>query len=60
MGGTGIGGGGEQPDDAEFADQIAGGVEMLDTDIVEIDTPVHAGVDIGLAMMSGAALSGTP
>ena len=48
MGGARIGGGGEQPDDAVLADQIAGGVEALDADIVEIDAPVHARVDIGL------------
>ena len=46
--GAGIGGGGEQPDDALLAHQIAGRIEALDADIVEIDAPVHAGVDIGL------------
>ena len=39
---AGIGGRGEQADDAEFAGQIAVGVEALDADIVEIDAPVHA------------------
>ena len=43
-----IGGGGEQADDAELADQIAGGVEALDADVIEIDAPVHVGVDVGL------------
>ena len=46
--GAGVGGGREQPDDALLAHQIAGGVEPLDADIVEIDAPVHARVDIGL------------
>ena len=48
MRGAGIGGRGEQPDDALLADQIAGRVETLDADIVEIDAPVHARMDIGL------------
>ncbi len=43
-----VGGGGEQPDDAEFAGEIAGCVEALDADVVEIDAAVHVGVDIGL------------
>ena len=47
MRGARIGGGGEQPDDAMLADQVAGSVEALDADIVEIDAPVHARVDIG-------------
>ena len=46
--GARIGGGGEQPDDALLAHQIAGRIEALDADIVEIDAPVHVGVDIGL------------
>ena len=46
--GARIGGRGEQPDDALLADQIARGVEALDADVVEIDPPVHARVDIGL------------
>jgi hypothetical protein len=43
-----VGGGGEQPDNAEFADQVSRRVESLDADIVEIDAPVHLRMDIGL------------
>ena len=46
--GARIGGGGEQPDDALFADQIAGFVETLDADIVEIHAPMHARMNVGL------------
>ena len=46
--GARIGGRGEQADDALLAEQVAGGVEMLDADIVEINTPVYARVDVGL------------
>ena len=48
MGGARIGRRGEQSDDAVLADQIARRVETLDADIIEIDAPVHARVDIGL------------
>ena len=59
--GARIGGRGEQPDDAVFADQIAGGVEALDADVVEIDAPVHARVDIGLGDdQRPRLLAGTP
>ncbi len=43
-----IGGGGEQADDTKFADQVAGGIEAFDADVIEIDAPVHVRVDIGL------------
>ena len=43
-----IGGGGEQPDDAMLADEVAGRVEALDPDVIEINAPVHAGMNIGL------------
>ena len=46
--GARIGGGREQSDDAVFADQIARCIETLDADVIEIDAPVHAGMDIGL------------
>jgi hypothetical protein len=39
---------GEQADDAVLTGQIARGVEVFDADIIEIDAPVHARVDIGL------------
>ena len=45
---AGIGGGGEQADDTEFAHQIAVRIEALEADVVEIDAPVHARMDIGL------------
>ena len=48
MRGARIGGRGKQADNALLADQIARGVETFDANIVEIDAPVHMGVDIGL------------
>ena len=46
--GARIGGRGEKSDDPMLADQIAGRVEALDADIVEIDAPVHARMNIRL------------
>ena len=43
-----IGGRGEQADDAVFADKIAAGIETLDADIIEINAPVHARMDVRL------------
>ena len=45
MSGAGIGGRRKQSDDAVLAGQIAGGVEIFDADIVEINTPMHARMD---------------
>ncbi len=38
----------EQTDDAVFADQVAGIVETLDADVIEIDAPMNARMNIGL------------
>ena len=43
-----IGGGGEQPDDAELADQLAAAIEALHAHIVHVDVPVHARAHRGL------------
>src|SRR5512144_353121 len=39
---------GKQPDDPVFSDEIARKVKTLDADIVEIDAPVHARMNVGL------------
>ena len=38
----------EQPDDAVLSNKIARRVKTLDPDIVEIDAPVHARMNVGL------------
>ena len=43
-----IGGGGEQSNDAVFTNEIAGRIEALHADIIEVNAPVHAGMNIGL------------
>lgn len=43
-----VGGGGEEADDAQFANQLPGRIELLDPDIVEIDAPVHERFRVGL------------
>ncbi len=45
---TGIGGRGEQADDAHFAGELAVRIEALDADIVHVDAPVHARAQRGL------------
>src|SRR5262249_6063439 len=42
------GGRGKQTKDPVFADEIAGPIEGLHADIVEIDAPVHASMNVGL------------
>src|SRR5678815_5061754 len=46
--GPGVGSGREQPDDPMLADQIARRIKALHADVVEIDPPMHAGVDVRL------------
>ncbi|MND23606.1 hypothetical protein D3C80_140120 [compost metagenome] len=43
-----VGGGGEEADDAQFADDIAVLVEAFDADIIHIGAAVHDGFHIGL------------
>src|SRR5262245_33115182 len=46
--GPSIGSRRKQPDDPVLADQIARRVEALHADVVEIDPPMHAGMDVRL------------
>ncbi len=53
---TGIGAGGEQAHQAQFAAQLAGGIELLDADIVHSHPAVHIGAGIGLGDDEGCRL----
>src|SRR5262249_34513246 len=44
----GIGGRSKKTNDRVFADEIARPIEALHADIVEIDAPVHASMNVGL------------
>src|SRR6516164_6315602 len=48
MGRTGIGGRGEEPDDAMLANEVAGGIETFHANIIEVDAPMDASMDIRL------------
>ncbi len=45
---VGVGAGGEQPEEAPLTDHLAGGVEGLHPDVVQIDRAVHGGPGVGL------------
>ena len=55
--GTGVGAGGEEADEAAFAVDVAGGVEALDADVVQVGRAVHGGAGVGLGDDQGALLA---
>ena len=46
--GSGVGGGGEESDEAAFAVDVAGRIEALDADVVEVGGAVDGGAGVGL------------
>jgi hypothetical protein len=56
--GSGVGTGGEQSDEALFTVDVAGGIEALDADVVQVGGPVHGGAGIRLGDDQGALFPG--
>ncbi len=53
-----VGRGREQPQEAPLADDLAALVERLDTDVVEVDRPVHGRLGVGLGQHQQRLLAG--
>lgn len=56
--GLGVGGGGEQAEEAALADDVAVRVELLHADVVEVAGPVHGRAAVGLGEDEELALAG--
>ncbi len=54
----GVGGGGQQAEEAALAGHIALGVELLDADVVQVGRAVHGGAAVGLGQHQQLALAG--
>ncbi len=56
--GLGVRGGGEEPEEASLTDDIALGVELLHTDVVQVRGPVDGGAAVGLGEDQQLVLTG--
>lgn len=56
--GLGVGGGGEESEEAPLADDVAVLVELLDPDVVEVRRPVHGGPAVRLGQHQQPVLAG--